>query len=159
GNPARRRAASLLRLPLRVPERKGSDMKHSILLSALAAVAAILVAVPAASGSADTNRYVATSAVKIKSSGFDFGSAGFACGAPTGSGTLDWWTVDGVPSPELTGTLHLDGVKGACARMKLDYLTSAGLSLATREGGEVCVNDDKHHTFSVSLSPFSSSKM
>ena len=134
-------------------------MKHSILLYVLGVVAVSIAVVPAASGTGDSGRYVASAAVKIKSSGFDFGSSGFLFGAPTGSGALDWWTVDGAPSPELNGTLHLDGVTGACARMQLDYLTSAGLSLATREGSQRCVHDDKHHAFTISLSTFSSSKI
>jgi hypothetical protein len=98
--------------------------------------------------------------VKITGSGFDFGSEKLLLGEPSSAGTLSWRTIDGQPAVSLFGTLHLDGVRGACARMKLDYLSTSGVSLTTRYGGEVCANDDRHHRYSVSLEPtYASSKI
>jgi hypothetical protein len=129
------------------------------LLTATVVAAVALAPASAAGHAVDTDRFVAASAVKITGSGFDFGGSGFAVGAPTSSGELEWWMKDGEPTPSLAGTLHLNDVEGACARMRLDYLTSGGVTLITKYGGDVCVDDDRHHTFSVSLSPYGNTKI
>jgi hypothetical protein len=128
------------------------------LLQALAVLVAL--ALPAVVAAAtDDSRFVAAHDVKITGPGFDFGGNAFVAGAPTRSGELEFWTKDGLPTPALEGTLHLNDVEGACARMKLDYQTSAGTTFATRYGGEVCVDDDRHHEFDVSLSPYGGTKI
>jgi hypothetical protein len=92
-----------------------------------------------------------TDAVKITASGADFGSSGFFLGEPTGNGWLSWNLADGVVTPRLTGTLHLNNVASQCARMNMRYLTEAGTFITSRLGGTVCAPGNSHYTWSVDL--------
>jgi hypothetical protein len=44
---------------------------------------------------------------------------------------------------------------GLCGRMRLRYFNAAGVRVAEKFGGTVCVNDDQHHSWSVDLDPYS----
>jgi hypothetical protein len=116
-----------------------------------------------------TGEFVATSSthvantfsdsVKITEDGVDFGSSGFALGAPTGSGSVSWGLDEGIVTPHLTGTLHLNNSSGVCARMNIHYLAETGAFITEKPGGTVCGSDNGHHAFSVDLDPFESNKV
>ncbi len=131
------------------------------LLAALLATALLAVTATARAATVDDDtRFVAAHKVKITSTGFDFGSQDLLAGAPQKSGELEWWVDDdNAPLAALDGYLHLNDVEGACARMRLRYKTSANVLVAERFGGTVCVDDDDHHVFDVSLSPYSDRKV
>jgi hypothetical protein len=129
-------------------------------LAALLAAALLAATATTARADDDGERFVAAHSVKITSTGFDFGSHDFLLGAPQKSGELAWWVdADNAPLASLDGYLHLNDVEGACAKMRLRYKTSANVLVAERFGGTVCVDDDKHHTFDVSLSPYANRKV
>jgi hypothetical protein len=96
-----------------------------------------------------------TDSVKLTSTGYDFGSSGWALGAPTGSGEIHFHHEGGQIRPHLLGTIHLNDADGTCGRMRLEYFNAAGALLSTSYGGEVCVTDDQHHSWSVDLDPYS----
>lgn len=118
------------------------------------------LALPQAGAAASDQRSYASQGllIPLSNAGFGFGYQGLGAGDPE-DGRLWWRMVDGAPSPLLTGTLHMKGVAGSCARMRIDYLSSGGLSLATRYGGEVCASSDRHQRYGVSLQPYTSSKI
>ena len=119
-------------------------------------MAVVVLTLVLAQGAAG-ERFAGSTAVTITGAdtGFSFGSRG----SGLSDGRLWWRMVDGAPSPLLEGTLHLAGVRGSCARMKLDYLATSGVALTTKYGGVVCASSDNHHRFSVSLQPYTSSKI
>ena len=131
--------------------------RSTTLVAALAAaISSASRRLHAAATAEDDTRFVAAHAVKITSTGFDFGSRNLLAGRPQRSGELAWWVDDdNAPLAALDGYLHLNDVEGACARMRLRYKTSGGALVAERFGGTVCVDDDDHHVFDVSLSPYS----
>jgi hypothetical protein len=96
-----------------------------------------------------------TDDLKLTSTGYDFGSSGFALGAPTGSGEIHFHLESGQIRPHVLGTLHLNDADGTCSRMRLQYRDDGGGLLRTEFGGTVCVTDDAHHAFSVDLDPYS----
>ncbi len=100
-----------------------------------------------------------TDDVKLTSTGYDFGSSGFALGAPTGSGEIHFHLESGTIRPHVLGTLHLNDADGTCARMRLRYFDDAGTQIQERFGGTVCAFDDAHHSFSVDLDPYSNSRI
>jgi len=102
--------------------------------------------------------WIGWSSVKITESGFDFGGEKFLAGAPSGSGSIDWFLVDGQLTPSLSGHLHLNDVRELCARMRMDYYTG-DIFLTTKYGGQVCAQDDKHHEWDVFLADYASSKI
>lgn len=92
---------------------------------------------------------------KLTGNGYDFGNGGFVGGAPTGSGELKFVLGDSKIEPKLSGTIHLNDADGTCARMHLEYRDKNGSSLTpTEHGGTVCAYDDRHHEFTVDLSPY-----
>jgi hypothetical protein len=100
-----------------------------------------------------------TDSVKQTSTGYDFGGLTFVAGAPTGSGEIHFHLEGGQIRPHLLGTLHLNDADGTCGRMRLQYRDDAGVLLTTKFGGQVCVNDDAHHAFSVDLDPYSDNRI
>jgi hypothetical protein len=98
-------------------------------------------------------------AVKITEDGVDFGSSGFSLGQPTGDGWVSWGVYNGVVTPRLTGTVHLNNSSGACARMNIRYLTESGAFLHSEPGGTVCAPDNGHHAWSADLSPYGSTQI
>jgi hypothetical protein len=93
---------------------------------------------------------------RLTSTGYDFGGSGFAFGEPVGSGDLHFHHENGGQiRPHLVGTLHINDADGTCGRMRMEYYNNAGSWLATQYGGEVCVTDDQHHSWSVDLDPYS----
>ncbi len=116
-------------------------------LAVLTAVATVTLAGPAQATVLDNV------AVKLTSTGYDFGGSGWAAGAPTGSGDLHFHHENGTMRPHLVGTLHLNDADGTCSRMRLEYFDS-GTLLSTQYGGRVCVTDDAHHSWSVDLDPY-----
>jgi hypothetical protein len=93
-----------------------------------------------------------TDDLKLTSTGYDFGSSGFALGAPTGSGEIHFHLESGQIRPHVLGTLHLNDADGTCSRMRLQYRDDGGGLLRTEFGGTVCVTDDAHHAARVSRS-------
>jgi hypothetical protein len=116
------------------------------------AILAILAA-GAIAGSAQAS-VIDTDSVKLVSTGYDFGSSSWALGAPTGSGEVHFHHEGGQIRPHLLGTIHLNDADGTCGRMRLEYFDPAGTLLSTNFGGEVCVTDDQHHSWSVDLDPY-----
>lgn len=115
-------------------------------------IAAIAAGVFAGSASASVVDY---DDVKLTSTGYDFGENGFAFGEPTNAGDLHFHHENGTIRPHLRGVIHLNDADGTCGRMRLEYFSSSGASLTTpKYGGEVCVNDDGHHKWSVDLDPW-----
>jgi len=96
---------------------------------------------------------------RITDSGIDFGGEVFSLGVPVAGGHL-YWRVGppdyDIVSPELDGTLHLDGVAQHCGRMHMSFHDAGGNLLHLTHGGEVCTNDNAHHHWHVNLQPFSS---
>lgn len=129
-------------------------MTRSKLTIALAAVAATMAFAASAQASV-----IDTDSVKLTGDDYDFGGPTLVLGAPTTSGDLKFDYTGGQIKPHLTGTLHIDDASGTCARMHLDYRDRNGTSLRIEHGGTVCVNDDKHHEFSVDLQPYSDSRI
>lgn len=73
-----------------------------------------------------------------------------------------WWKfddVDGAMEPAVTGDLELKDAGGQCGRMRLDYYGGGHVFLTTKYGGEVCAKGDSRQTWTVDLSPYSSSKV
>jgi hypothetical protein len=98
--------------------------------------------------------------VQVTGEGADFGDQTFSHGEPSGTGWLSWGQgEDGTLTPHLTGTLHLDGKKGRCARMNLRYYAENGDFLTEKPGGTVCAPDSGHHAWSVDLAPYTSNKI
>lgn len=95
--------------------------------------------------------------VRLTSLDYDFGGSGFAFAEPVGSGEIHFHHEGGRIRPHLLGTIHLNDAAGTCGRMRLEYYSNAGSWLSTNYGGEVCVTDDQHHSWSVDLDPYSSS--
>lgn len=93
--------------------------------------------------------------VKITEDGFDFGSEAFALGAPTGSGEVTWTRSGAQVNPRLNGTLHINNAASACARMRIQYFRVDDTQLAEKFGGTVCAPDNRLHSWSVDLEPFS----
>jgi hypothetical protein len=126
---------------------------------ALSAATAAVLACAAPSAHAD-NRLLDEDSVKIESQGFDFGDGSFVLGELTNSGRVEWLVDDNDVTPVLTGELHLNDVEDECARMRIDYYTSATVFLTTRYGGTVCADDDGHHSWNVDhLSPHTDYKI
>lgn len=103
--------------------------------------------------------YIGYSDIKITEKGFDFGEESFIAGAPTYAGEIYWYLIDGKISISLLGYLHLDDVRELCGRMRLDYYGGKHVLISTEYGGQVCADDDKHHSWSVGLNPYSNSKI
>jgi hypothetical protein len=97
--------------------------------------------------------------VRITEDGVDFGGDGFSIGAPAGSGEMNWDFDDGDVTPRLVGALHLNNSSGVCARIRLRYLTDAGLLLTTREDAARCANDNGHHEWTIDFDPHTSNKI
>jgi hypothetical protein len=90
----------------------------------------------------------------IATPGYDFGGYDWAAGVPIGSGDLHYHWDDSKIRPHLTGTIHLNDADGTCGRMRMKYYDFDGTLLETEYGGEVCVDDDQHHSWSVNLEPY-----
>jgi hypothetical protein len=134
-------------------------MRSRVLIPLLVLAASAALAGLARAAAVDTDRFVYAHDVKLTGSGFDFGGGTLIGGSPSTSGELAWWTEDGEPGPLVEGTLHLNDVEGACARLRLDYKTSAGTTFHTHTTSERCVDDDDHHEFEISTSPYADSKI
>jgi hypothetical protein len=86
--------------------------------------------------------------------GAGFGGPGWLFGAPLGSGTVEWNLEDGTLEPHLTGTLHLNNAAGACARMKLRYLTEFGVLITSQTGATFCAAGGGQNSWNIDLAPF-----
>jgi hypothetical protein len=85
----------------------------------------------------------------------DFGNSTLVLGSPSGGGKLKFELSGGKLEPRLTGTIHMKDADGTCARMHLEYRDEDNsLLIPAEHGGTVCVGDDKHHEFTVDLSPY-----
>lgn len=115
----------------------------------LAAAAAVTFAGPAQAAVVDTDR------PELNGTGYDFGNGTWIAGSPTNGGELKFKLSGGKITPHLTGTLHINDADGTCARMKLVYRDADNDVLATKYGGTVCVDDDRHHEYGVDLDPYS----
>jgi hypothetical protein len=91
----------------------------------------------------------------LQSIGYDFGK-GWTGPNPTGPGELHFHHENGVIRPHLTdGAIHLNDAAGTCGRMRMRYYNDAGIQLAERFGGTVCVTNDQHRGWGVDLDPYS----
>jgi hypothetical protein len=130
-------------------------VRRALLLGAL--LAALLVwAAPSAYAD---QRELDQDSVKVGSEGFDFGDGSFVAGGLTNSGDVEWLVDENKVTPVVKGELHLNDVADQCARMRIDYYTAARYFLTARHGGEVCADDNDHHSWSVDLSPHTSDKI
>ena len=100
-----------------------------------------------------------TDQVRITGKLIDFGGNMFEAGVPLGFGSVVWSITDGVYTPRLLGTLHLNNASGKFARMHISYLNGGGGLIDVRHGGIVQANDDDHHHWSVDLSPLNPSQI
>jgi hypothetical protein len=119
----------------------------------LTAVALALVATGVLAGTANA-AVVDTDPVQLLSDGYDFGDSTFSGTGPTGYGSLAFEYTGGQIKPHLTGTLHLDGVKDTCARMRMESFDGAGKMLDKSFGGTVCADDDDYQPYTVDLAPY-----
>jgi hypothetical protein len=87
--------------------------------------------------------------------GFDLGDDTFSGGSPTGAGEIHFHHENGKIRPHLLGYLHMNDDDGLCGRVRLRYFNPAGIRVAEKFGGTVCVSDDQHHSWSVDLDPYS----
>jgi len=97
--------------------------------------------------------------VKITEDGFDFGGNTFVAGVPTNSGEVTWTWGGAQVNPRVTGTLHINNAASACARMRIEYFKVDDTRLTEKFGGKVCAADNRHHTWSVDLEPYSDNKL
>lgn len=97
--------------------------------------------------------------IKITGDGFDFGGSAFAFGAPTQAAQIAWTWSEGKLTPRVTGTLHLNNVAGACARLRLEYTSNRLEEMAVEFGGKVCAPDNAHHAWDVDLKPLSDARI
>jgi hypothetical protein len=106
--------------------------------------------------------------IRVSSKGIDFGDNRWGVGSPIGSGTLDWQQGEGMDTtPRLRGYLHLDGVAGLCARVKMVYESQEDRTgnhgtftyLATRYSGRACAPDKKHYSAHIDIAPFTSNQI
>lgn len=96
-----------------------------------------------------------TDPVKLTAKSVDFGDDWWGVGGPLGSGELSFKYSGGKITPRLTGTIHLDDADGMCGKVRMEAFDAAGTMLDRSYGGEVCANDDKHHSWSVDFEPYS----
>jgi hypothetical protein len=121
--------------------------------AAACAFATIAAAGPAHASTLDTD------SVRLTGNQVDFGGSVWGIDSPVGSGKLKWSVVNGFYTPELIGTIHLDDAKGKYARMHVSYWDGGGNLISTRHGGIVHATDNKHHGWSVDLSPINQSQI
>ena len=95
--------------------------------------------------------------IRMTSQGFDFGDGSFTAGAPLGSGRVEWLVDENQLTPHLIGDLHLNNVDDECARMRMDYYTDSGSFWLTRYGTVHCADDNGHHDWDISMSPYTHS--
>ncbi len=117
--------------------------------------AALMTAALAAPAHAD-ERTLDTDGVKVDVVGFDFGKGVYQSNEMSENGTVEWLVDDNDVTAHLTGIIHLAGVFDECARMRIDYYTSATAFLTTRYGGTVCAPDNGYNAWSVNLRPYTS---
>ncbi|WP_117212813.1 hypothetical protein [Allorhizocola rhizosphaerae] len=104
-------------------------------------------------------RTLDTDGVKVDAVGFDFGDGSYQSNEMSQTGPVEWLVDENDLTPHLTGILHLAGVNNECARMRIDYYTSATTFLTTRYGGTVCAPDNGYNAWSVNLRPYTSNKI
>ncbi len=120
----------------------------------LKAAALTILGMGAFAGSAHA-AVIDTDSVRLTAKSVDFGGSVWGIGSPIGSGDLDFIYSGGVITPHLKGTLHLDDADGLCGKVRIQSFNAAGTLLDNSYGGEVCANDDSHHSWSVDLEPYS----
>lgn len=103
--------------------------------------------------------YIGSSNIKITEKNFDFGDKLFVLGEPADNGYLDWRIINGEISVTLDGFLHLDDVQGLCGRIRMDYYTGKHIYWTTKYSQNYCPSDDKHHSWHLTLNPYTSSKV
>jgi hypothetical protein len=126
-------------------------MKHRKTATRALAALATIAGTAAFAGAAQA-AVIGDNAVRLTSTGFDLGGPGFLLGEPVGNGSLVWTYGNGQVTAHLTGTLHLNGVDGHCARIRMEYFDDDGAAVTTRYGGTVCAADNGHHAWSVDQS-------
>lgn len=104
-------------------------------------------------------RTIDTDGVFINEVGFDLGSGDYDNIQLENNATVEWLVDENVVTAHAFGTLHLAGVNGECARVRLDYYSSATLFLVTRYGGTVCAPDNGWNRWGFDLDPYSSNKV
>ena len=135
-------------------------MKQRWLLRAgtIGVAVAVMVAGLGTAARAD-DRLLDTDGIKINAVGFDFGSGSYNNIELSDTAPVDWMVDDNDLTPHTTGILHLAGVNNECARMRIDYYSSATIFLTTRYGGTVCAEDNGWNRWSVDLDPYTSDKI
>lgn len=93
-------------------------------------------------------------AVRLASTGYDFGGEAWAVTGPYNAGGLHFHHDDGKIRPHLVGALHLDDADGTCGRIRMEYFDADDRLLSTEYGGSQCVDDDRHEAWSVDLAPY-----
>jgi hypothetical protein len=116
------------------------------------AVAAVALAVAAPSAYAD-RRTIDIDDIKIESSGYDFAAGTFVAGGLTESAEVEWLVDDNDLTPKISGEIHLNNVEDECARLRIDYYTSATTLLTTHYSSTKCAPDNDHHEYDMVLSP------
>jgi len=119
------------------------------LIVTLATGAALGAAGPAEAVVIDTDR------PKLTGTGYDFGNGTLAAGSPTKGGRVEFDLRNGRIRPRLTGTLHIKDADGTCARIKMRYRDKGNATLTDPVHSPTkCVDDDRHHEYSVDLHSF-----
>ena len=122
-------------------------------LVALVALVALSVSLSASGGAASATVEQDYYRPLITNEGIDFGDGSFIFGAPVGGGTLQLTNSNGIVTPVLLGTLHLDNVSQQWGRMHIGYFDPGGNLLEIHHGGSVKAIDNAHHKWNVILAP------
>jgi hypothetical protein len=84
--------------------------------------------------------------------GLDFGGDTWGIGAPIGDATLYWNQGEGMNlTPHLQGTLWLNNVAGACARVDMRSYNYGGQLLHEEASGRVCPSDNGFYDATIDI--------
>lgn len=133
--------------------------KRWLARSGVVAAAAVLAGTGLAGVAHADDRLLDTDKVKINVVGFDFGKGTYNNVELSEKAPVKWYVDENDVTAHLTGILHLAGVNGECARMRIDYYSTSGIYLITKYGGTVCAPDNGWNAWSVNLSPYTSNKV
>src|SRR5262249_41373336 len=118
-----------------------------------------LAAVTFASAAHADDRQLDRDFVKISTSGFDFGDGSWSTSDFPDQAKVKFLVDENDVTALVQGKLGLHAVNGECARMRVDYYTSAEVFLTTGYGGTVCAPDNGITVWTVDLSPYTSDKV